>query len=315
MKACVLILTDAPARPLEPRAGEDWPRLPALEFLLARARVSAHGAGDWRRWLLAAQGAGAAPSSLADLAAGVLGDAGSGHWLATPVHWVAGLDTVRLHPRGLLTLNAAHAALLAEDFARVFAGSGWQLRATAGRELLLAGPSGLRADSDDPELWLGESPRPGLPRGAGAMALRRLGSEIEMWLHEHAVNRERQRAGDWPVSALWLWGGAAATPTVAAQPTAPPPTASLPGTLRSDDLVARALWDAAAPASVPEAEYVTTTLRQIEADWLATRLADWRAGRLQALGVLAGAQLYMLRGAARWRFWVRTRPWWETLSP
>jgi hypothetical protein len=38
-------------------------------------------------------------------------------------------------------------------------------------------------------------------------ALRRLGAEIEMWLHDHAVNDARGRRGEPPVTALWLWGG------------------------------------------------------------------------------------------------------------
>src|SRR5262249_22835248 len=48
-----------------------------------------------------------------------------------------------------------------------------------------------------------------LPRGPGAALLRRVGAEIEMWLHEHPLNEARRRAQRLPVSALWLWGGGA----------------------------------------------------------------------------------------------------------
>jgi len=46
-------------------------------------------------------------------------------------------------------------------------------------------------------------------RGTGNSdpALRRLGAEIEMWLHEHPVNAVRARRGEAPVTGLWLWGG------------------------------------------------------------------------------------------------------------
>ena len=38
--------------------------------------------------------------------------------------------------------------------------------------------------------------------------LQRLGSELQMLLHDHPVNQQRVSAGQQPVNALWLWGGA-----------------------------------------------------------------------------------------------------------
>ena len=39
--------------------------------------------------------------------------------------------------------------------------------------------------------------------------MRRLGAEIEMWLHGHAAQRRARRASvKPPVNALWLWGAA-----------------------------------------------------------------------------------------------------------
>ena len=134
-------------------------------------------------------------------------------WLATPVHMVAGLDTVRVHPAGLLRLAAGEQQILQGDFARVFAGSGWSLHATGRRELLLAGPfpqANAAVRSADPALWLGADPRAGLPSGPGSDSLRRFGAELEMWLHEHPVNLARAGRGLLTVSALWLWGGGAA---------------------------------------------------------------------------------------------------------
>jgi hypothetical protein len=40
-------------------------------------------------------------------------------------------------------------------------------------------------------------------------ALRRLGAEIEMWLHDHPINDARRRRGELPVTSLWLWGAGA----------------------------------------------------------------------------------------------------------
>ena len=55
--------------------------------------------------------------------------------------------------------------------------------------------------------------RPLLPQGRDAAIWRRWQSEIEMLLHEHPVNVERERAGRAPVNSLWFSeGGTLATP-------------------------------------------------------------------------------------------------------
>ena len=46
-----------------------------------------------------------------------------------------------------------------------------------------------------------------LPAGEAAARQRAVQSEIEMALHEHAVNVERESRGEQPVNSLWLWGG------------------------------------------------------------------------------------------------------------
>jgi len=53
----------------------------------------------------------------------------------------------------------------------------------------------------------GRRPDAFLPAGEGGGAYRRLLSEIEMALHDHPVNLERQADGRLPVNSLWLWGG------------------------------------------------------------------------------------------------------------
>lgn len=223
MARLTLVLPDLyPATPSEATRAS-LPRLPALERWLARARREALG-GDagWRDWLLARHAPGwraAGPAAVAARALAVPGP-GTGpaaspaapvHWLATPVHFVAGLDTLRLHPAGLLRLEATEQQALASDFARVFAGSGWHLRATGRRELLLGGPP-VEARTADPARWLGAEPSEGMPAGPAAGALKRVGAEIEMWLHQHPVNEAREARGELPATALWAWGSTGRAP-------------------------------------------------------------------------------------------------------
>ena len=46
-----------------------------------------------------------------------------------------------------------------------------------------------------------------LPSGDNVASHRNLLSEIEMALHDHPVNLERQADGRQPVNSLWIWGG------------------------------------------------------------------------------------------------------------
>ncbi|MDT9702931.1 hypothetical protein, partial [Streptomyces sp. P17] len=63
--------------------------------------------------------------------------------------------------------------------------------------------------------------------------MRRLGVELEMWLHEHPLNTGRERAGQLRVIGLWPWG---------AQPLRGAQTRAGSATLWGRDAIAAALW-------------------------------------------------------------------------
>jgi hypothetical protein len=336
----VLILTDfdVVSSPPEPTR----PRLPALETLLARARRTA-GPADWRAWLVARySGAHRAVSAPAQLVAAAWGTQSTAqaeprqYWLATPVHYFTGLDSVHLHPAGLLVLSANEQQRLTADFARAFADSPWALYARGERELLLGGPA-LDASGEDPARFLGRDPSAGLPRGAGAAPLRRLGSELEMWLHEHPLNRERAARGELAISALWLWGARSESSPLQGERPQRWDAVSEPATtaLFGRDTCAAALWQLhgaqsqALPAGYAElatasAVVLYPTLQpeagllevftSLESHWLAPALRALRRRRLRSLRVIVSGRSYDLR---RWdlaRFWRTPAPWWEGLA-
>jgi hypothetical protein len=324
-------------------ATSGWPRLPALEYWLARGDAQAISNG-WRDWLgveLAGTAmAGCAPAIVAAAAANVAangsatetmpatGPSGS-LWLATPVHYLVGLDSLRLHPGGLLTLASNEQMLLAADFARAFAGSGWQLLSTGRRELLLAGPVMAVPQTVDPARLLGADPANAQPRGEGAATLRRLAAEIEMWLHEHAVNRAREQRGTAVVNGLWLWGGGlqsaatfAATVTRGEQQ------------LYGEDLYtqglarhcgrqaralpagAAAILDAGADVSVVltvGGADAGASLGALEQQWLAPALAASRRARGRQARLLLADRCWTIGPSSHWRWWRRAGPWWESL--
>ena len=263
--------------------------------------------------------------------------AGKALWFATPVHFVAGLDTVRIHPAGLLELDAEAQRLLAKDFSRVFDGSGYSLHATGRREMLLAGAAPAAPNSacnSDPAIWLGADPREGFPAGVQGAELRRLGAEIEMWLHEHPVNRARSARGELEANALWLWGGGApavicavrAAPAVTAwaedafvdglarvravELDAPPE--KWPCTTAALDLPGELLVVAGTGAAAR-----LNALPDVDRDWIAPALQQWQQGSIRTATLLAGERAITLPALNRlrrgWRGLRRPRPWWEIL--
>jgi hypothetical protein len=284
--------------------------------------------GDWRDWLASSVAPPAlVPFTLAAIA-GVAFRGNSrphpehtGYWLATPVYLFAGLDSVHLHPDGLLRLTEDEQQWLADDFARVFADSPWRLEAIARRELLLGGPV-LAADGADPSSFLGADPAGGLSRGEGAGMLRRLGSEIEMWLYDHAINRERVARGELPLTALWLWGGRT--------PIASPGVRLRRPQLFGSDVYAEALCQllrltcADISQLLPVIESVPARLAsdtvvlmerlsQLEQQVLPAALRATRERQLN-LHLIAGSHLFSLSPWRLKQWWRRSPPWWELLT-
>ncbi len=339
----ILILRDLCPAHLSVEARALLPRLPALEQWLARGERQSVADG-WRPWLQRELGGpGLSAAAPAAIAAAALASppAGGSLWLATPVHFIAGLDTVRVHPAGLLQLDAAEQEALQRDFARDFAGSGCHMHVTGRRELLLALPHDAGSvRSDDPSLWLGADPRDGLPSGTGADPLRRLGAELEMWLHRHPINEARAAGGQLGVNALWLWGGG--VPLARGGGAAPVPKAESATVAWADELYVDGLarhagfrvqplprrWPPGGSGNEPSGLLLVVpapgaatgpdSLAAIERDWIAPALGQWRRGDVDELTLLAGRSAVTLR-RPRLRSWWRalspSRPWWEQLQP
>jgi len=307
------------------------PRLTQLEALLCRATHAPLPEGGWREWLRERlHGPAMTPAATVAAAWGLPQEPARQYWLATPVHLFAGLDSVRLHPQGLLRLTPSEQRQLAEQFARVFDDSPWRLHARDRRELVLAGPA-LAASGADPALLLGADPSAGLPRGVDAPALKRLAAEIELWLHEHPLNLERQRRSQLPVTALWLWGGTPTRPGHDATVHVPiedkPPDLSALPRLLGEDTYAQALWrlpaartwqrhgrrDAVVLRWVCDARGLQPLLAHLEARWWPAARAALSRRRLSALRIVTAERVHSLSFWSQARRWRRTQPWWQLL--
>jgi hypothetical protein len=291
--------------PLEPR------RSALLERLLARADAS-RPVSDWRadafRSIAPPDASAPAVAPAALFAEGADVD---GAWvcLATPVHYVAEMTSVRLSRDGMLSLNAAAAAALAADFNRVWSDSGIRLAAGGAGHLFCTFDQTLHVTTRDPQEVLDRHIEEYLPVGADAPRLRRLMSEMEMWLYEQNENSIRAAAGRPRISGLWLWGGGA-------------PLSSRPdvqGWAVGDDVYFNALGARRGETSdsgviVAAATPGSDEWHEIESRWLKPAAALLRAGRLSRLDLSAGDRCWSVGARAMRRFWRRSKPWWESLA-
>ncbi len=287
-------------------------RAPLLERLIARS-VPFEPVADWRTEAfraIAEQPEG--PPAVG--AAALYGAYGAvpAAWvcMATPVHLIAGMSDVRLGEQGIVALSAEEAGTLAADFERVFGTSGARLLGGPSGDFLCVLDRRLDVGTHDPEGLDGDV-FPFQPVGSDAPALRRLMSEMEMWLFDHPINRARAARFALPVTGLWLWGGGAAL-------------ADLPRvqgwTAGADPLFgafgARASYpeDAAAGVLVCKQGPGSGGWPQVERHWLAPAMVALRTGRITRLELSAGARRWAVTRLSAMHFWRRPQPWWEAVE-
>ena len=290
------------------RSSAEPQRVPLLEKLLARAGASTLR-DDWRADAFLALEPGGPMPGLAAAAYLTTRESGAAgidcRWrgLATPVHYLAEMSNVRLAAAGILQLQAEEAALLARDFARTWDDREFRLEAV-GALLFCSCRSTLLANQSDPEQALGRHIQDFLPTGQDAAALKRLMSEMEMWLFDHAVNVQRRAGALQTVSALWLWGGAAPLDSL------PPTSAGAAG----EDVFFNAF---AAAKGRPENVMVVQdepgagTWNDAPARWLQATLEDLRRGVITRLDLSSGAWRFEVTRRWRSRIFRKAKPWWE----
>jgi hypothetical protein len=309
--------------------------LPNLDWLL-RFAVRAERIHDWRSWLSTDLGAAnIARMPVAQVCAvGLLPDPPPGNaWLATPVHLEARLDHVRLADRGLLRLRAEQREILSSEFARSF-GPEYALHDAGERSFLLTGTTKARVASVDPARLLDADIGHALPSVPAAGELRRLGTEIEMWLHGATANTVRERLRERRISALWLWGGGdsddisrfpqgagpservlfhGGDPFLVAlanlagrfNRAVPSPVLPAPPSLAALEGSANRIVVELTPMSGPGTE----SLAVLDAGWFSPARDALNGGRLDSVDLIANDRWFRIKPSASWRIWRRRSPW------
>lgn len=245
-----------------------------------------------------------------------------GHWLcADPVHLQFAREHLLLTELDASEISGDDSAALVAALNDTFADIGrfeaptpqrWYLRLNAATSATLFPLTDV----------VGRPIRHFLPEGDHARLWQRTMNEVQIVLHNHAVNAARETAGQRSINSLWFWGSgklpAAATAPAATvladtplavglarlaglTPRAPETAASLDG----DTLV---VLDALqGPALQLDLDRWRATLAQFERDWFSPLAAVLGQGRLKRLrisapGDRASFELDVCPGQ-RWKFW------------
>ena len=124
----------------------------------------------------------------------------------TPAHWQLGTEQITMLAPQLLALDSAASVAFLEAVRPLFETEGFELHATEAGHWLASHPvladlpcaSLDRVIGRNVDLWLPADPR--------ARLVRRLQNEVQMLLHTHPLNEERERLGALPVNSFWLDG-------------------------------------------------------------------------------------------------------------
>ena len=170
---------------------------------------------------------------------------------------------------------------------------------------------------------------PHLPAGADARRWRSWQNEIQMLMHEHPVNDERDAHGEPTVTGLWFWGGGRLRDAADAPLAFVAAAAGVPGDLArglarrvqlatlelasQDDLAHTIASTASVLRNVTPAHGVVAlpagvSPQRLESAWLWPALARLAAGEFEALHVVAD-------GNGNAAAWSATRPtWWRRIT-
>ena len=184
-------------------------RAPALETLLARGNLRSHPAPGVEVALCQLLGITqqqdwpVAPITLE--ADG--GSAEQAYWMrADPVHLRVMRDRIVLADSSVLNLTAQEADALTTSIGQHF-GEALQPRPCHPSRWYIQLVQAPRLVTTPLSVVCGRDIQPLMPQGEDAPRFRSILNEVQMLLHSHPVNQQREARGELTINALWLWGG------------------------------------------------------------------------------------------------------------
>ena len=291
-------------------------RLPAIQRVVSRARgfvetESAEGAllerfgvGRQRDWPVA-------PLRR-------LGDAqppDDAYWLAAdPVHLRVDRDALLLVDAQRFELTFEDAQILVQALNRHFIHGGIHFSAPTAKRWYARVAPGPNIETVPLRDAAGRNVDTLLPRGGDALAWHRTFNEIQMLLHGHALNQEREVRGELPVNSVWFWGGGVLPSGVSgrwrhvwADNALPIGLSSAAGIAAADMPRDFAQWIERAPDGEHLIVVDQSDFDRVERDWIAPALHALRTRVLSTLSLSAAAdgqaRRFDLSRSDLWKFW------------
>jgi hypothetical protein len=320
-KALTLIAPEiAPAwRQAIAEGGARWPHLARLA---GRGSVRAlpppqAGLRTWQVALLDALGVHdyAAHPSAAVTRTGDASKRARGFWMhLQPMHFMAGLDRLTaVMLNGASSVARAELAELEPMIAAHLRTAEMQLVTTSRGDWLVHNARTLDVHTAPPEIAAASPLDQAMPQGRDAPALRRLMTELQMLLHEHPVNVERQRRAVPEINAVWLHGSGEIRELQ---------RYALPQAF-GDDLYLRGIYrlnDSDVTSAPPDAQALLARIGSravavvaaddvdaLEAAWIAPLACALAAGAIARLEIVIDRSTVVIARHALLKFWRGTR--------
>lgn len=312
---------------------------PGLNRLIARSELTRRPSQSLEATLCDAVGLGenAPYAAFRILGEDLAAAATTACWLcADPVHLRLHQERLILADGGSLDIDPAEAQAIVDELNRQFSDLGrFHVAAPDRWYLQLADSTDLRDFAVLPlSAVAGRSVDRQLPETAEARWLRQLLNEVQMVLHQHPANVQREDEGRSTINSLWMWGagiqpplgGSGFTAVWSEQPLArglgralglpvhpaPNDAAALLAQATPGSRHLLVLDSLQAPVQYEDGEAYRKQLVKLESRWFAPlqkALAAGRIGRLRLEASTAYATLAWESGRReQWRLWRRAQP-------
>lgn len=134
-------------------------------------------------------------------------DVGLAAWgLVTPAHWRVGADAIHMADPRALALDEPTSRALFDAVRPLFEREGMTLLWGAPLRWYASHPDLATMQTASLDRVVGRSIDRWLPTEQAARPVRRLQNEVQMMLHTHPINHEREAAGAMTVNSFWLSG-------------------------------------------------------------------------------------------------------------
>ena len=191
-------------------ADHDSPTVPSLQTLIGRSDAAVARCDDEQAWLCEQFGvprqADWPSAPIASLGAGMT--PGEDFWLsADPVHLRVNRDQLILLAPEALAITDTEAVSLCAALNRHFAADDFTFLAPQPHRWYLRTARRARIRTSGLSQAVGHDVDRMLPEGEDRLAWHRIFNEVQMLLHAHPVNEEREQRGALPINSLWFSGG------------------------------------------------------------------------------------------------------------